>query len=79
VLPYSDAAMHARVSGDVVLSLQIDTEGNVSGSTVMKHLGYGLDEIAIDVAKRFRFRAARDFAGTPTAGRVSWRFHFAPP
>jgi protein TonB len=79
VLPYSEAALHARISGDVVLSLQIDAQGNVTGSTVMKRLGYGLDEIAIDVAKRFRFRPARDFAGAPTAGRVSWRFHFAPP
>ena len=79
VLPYTEAALHARISGDVVLSLQIDAEGNVTGSMVMKRIGYGLDEIAIDVAKRFRFRAARDVTGAPTAGRVSWRFHFAPP
>jgi protein TonB len=79
VLPYTEAALHARISGDVVLSLQIDAQGAVTGATVMKRLGHGLDEIAIDVAKRFRFRPARDVTGAPTAGRVSWRFHFAPP
>jgi len=79
VLPYTEAALQARISGDVVLSLEIDAAGSVTGATVMKRLGYGLDEIAIDVAKRFRFRAARDVTGAATTGRVSWRFHFAPP
>jgi protein TonB len=79
VLPYTEAALHARISGDVVLSLEIDAAGSVTGATVMKRLGYGLDDIAIDVAKRFRFRPARDVAGAATTGRVSWRFHFAPP
>src|SRR5262249_32629069 len=47
VLPYTEAALRDRISGDVVLVLHVDAQGAVTGATVRKPLGHGLDDIAI--------------------------------
>jgi TonB family protein len=79
VLPYTTDAMRDRVAGDVQLVLAITADGKVGGVTVRRGLGHGLDEVAANIARGFRFRPALDHAGKPTTGSVRWRFHFAPP
>ena len=79
VMPYTAAAQQAHASGEVHVLLRVDREGRVVWTQLRKRLGYGLDEIALTSARRFRFRPARDASGAPTTGDVVWRFRFAPP
>jgi len=78
-LPYTAEATRDRVSGDVVVSLEIDDQGRVAKATVKRGLGHGLDEIATKIAMQLQFRPATDRSGAPVAGKVRWRFHFQPP
>jgi TonB family protein len=78
-LPYTAEATRDRVSGDVVVSLEIDADGRVTRALVKRGLGHGLDEIATKIAMQLQFRPATDRSGAPVAGRVRWRFHFQPP
>jgi len=78
-LPYTKEAMRDHVEGDVTLILSIDPTGNVSATRLHRGIGHGLDEIAANVARRFRFKPALDRRGNPTLGTVKWRFHFTRP
>lgn len=55
---YPKAAQHAGVEGEVVLVIVIDAQGRVETATVLKGLGYGLDESAVDAARRTEWRPA---------------------
>jgi TonB family protein len=79
VLPYTADALRRRITGDVRLVLHVDARGAVASTTFRQRLGYGLDEIAAEAARKIRFQPARDPLGRPTAGDVLWRFHFTPP
>jgi len=54
---YTDAAMHAKIEGTVVLECVVKTDGTVGDLRVVKSLDsvYGLDEQAIKAARRWRF------------------------
>lgn len=78
-LMYTAEAQRDRVSGDVHLVLTIDPLGHVGRATLRRGLGHGLDEIAIKRAMQLRFVPAKDRAGNPTVGTVTWGFHFEPP
>ena len=78
-LPYTAAAQRDHVSGDIVVSIEVDPLGHVARATVQRGLGHGLDEIATKVATQLRFKPATDRRGAATTGRVKWRFHFQPP
>jgi TonB family protein len=53
---YSEEARKARYSGSVVLAVVIDSSGQVTNVKVIKSLGFGLDEKAMDAVRRWRFR-----------------------
>lgn len=55
---YPKAAQHAGVEGEVILMIVIDAKGRVEAATVLKGLGYGLDESAVDAARRTEWRPA---------------------
>jgi protein TonB len=57
-IPYPDEARRAGVEGTVTLSITIDNEGRVVKASVVKGLGYGLDEAARTALMRFRFKPA---------------------
>jgi protein TonB len=57
-VPYPDEARRAGVEGTVVLSITVDTEGNVVASKIISGPGYGLNEAARDALKRFKFHPA---------------------
>jgi TonB family protein len=57
---YTEAARRAKLSGDVILSLVIDTDGDPQDVKVIKSLGMGLDENAINVVRTWKFMAGRD-------------------
>jgi protein TonB len=57
-VPYPEEARRAGVEGTVVLSITIDTEGNVVVAKVISGPGYGLNEAARDAIKKFKFHPA---------------------
>jgi protein TonB len=53
---YSDQARLARYNGTVLLRLIIDEKGDPRDIRVLRSLGLGLDEKAIEAVRRWRFR-----------------------
>jgi len=52
-----------------VLEVEIDPSGNVSNARVIKPVGYGLDEKALETVKTWKFKPAT-LNGQPTSTRV---------
>jgi TonB family protein len=55
---YSEEARKAKFQGATLLSVDIDATGVVTNVTVIRPLGLGLDEKAVEAAKQWRFRPA---------------------
>jgi TonB family protein len=56
--PYSEEARKAKFSGTVVVQIIVDTVGNVRDVKVVKPLGLGLDEKAVETIRTWRFKPA---------------------
>ena len=55
---YTEAARKARIEGNVILQLTIDKSGNVIDVKVLRGLPMGLTEVAVEEAKKLKFRPA---------------------
>jgi len=64
---FSDAAKKSKRQGTVLLGAIITAEGSVTQVTVVKSLGSGLDERAIECVKEWRLRSAVDADGKPVS------------
>jgi periplasmic protein TonB len=53
---YTDAAREGHIEGRVRVEILVDEFGGVSSARVVKGLGYGLDEAALEAVKKMRFR-----------------------
>jgi TonB family protein len=53
---YSEEARKAKYSGTVLLSVIVDTEGHARDIHVVKSLGMGLDERAVDAVQKWKFK-----------------------
>ncbi|HKW99424.1 MAG TPA: TonB family protein [Bryobacteraceae bacterium] len=53
---YTDEARAAKLSGTVILSVEIGTDGLAHNARVMRGLGLGLDESAMDAISQWHFR-----------------------
>jgi len=73
--PYSEEARKAKYQGTVVLWIVVDAQGNVSDVRVVKPLGLGLDEKAVDTVRTWRFKPALR-NGVPVAVRVGVEVSF---
>jgi len=72
---YTPEAERASIEGKVRLSLQISDTGEVESATVLRGIGYGLDESALSAAKRMRFKpGSRCGRNVPTHFVVSFSF-----
>jgi TonB family protein len=72
---YSEAARAAKFQGAVTLKAVVDTEGTPQDISVVRSLGMGLDEKAIDCVKNWKFRpATKD--GSPVAMWVTIEVNF---
>ena len=48
----------AGISGDVIVEVTIDEQGNVTGLKLTQGIGYGIDEKVLAVLRQWRFRPA---------------------
>jgi TonB family protein len=55
---YSKEARKGKISGDVEISLHVEKDGSASHIHVVKSLGYGLDEKAMEAVRTYRFKPA---------------------
>ncbi len=53
---YSEEARKAKYSGAVMLSIVVDTEGRAKDIHVVKSLGMGLDEKAMEAVEKWKFK-----------------------
>jgi protein TonB len=63
---FSEEARKAKTSGDVSVYLWVDERGNPTHVRVVRGMGMGLDEKAIEAVKQYRFKPAME-NGKPVA------------
>jgi len=73
--PYSEEARKAGVSGVVEVDIMIDAAGNVQDARVVKPLGHGLDEKAVETIRTWRFKPGMH-NGVPVGGSMTIQVHF---
>ncbi len=73
---FTDEARAARLQGVVAIQLIVDSYGNPENIAVVKHLGMGLDQKAIDAVRQYKFKPAM-YQGHPVPVRlvVDVNFH----
>jgi periplasmic protein TonB len=72
---YSEEARKAKYSGAVMLAIVVNTDGRADDIRVIKSLGMGLDEKAIEAVQRWRFRpGTKD--GVPARVRAQIEVNF---
>ena len=74
-VPYPDEAKKNEIEGSVLLNVQVDATGTVTGVSVIKGPGYGLNEAAREALKRFKFRPAMK-AGEAVSTTITYNYTF---
>jgi protein TonB len=72
---YTQEAQAAGIEAVVPLEIVIDVTGAVVGARALAHVGYGLDEAALQSVRSYRFSPARR-AGKALAVRMHWMMRF---
>jgi TonB family protein len=75
---YSPDLARTRISGVVIVALEIDPSGRVASARVVKSINGALDRAALEMARNFRFQPRLDAEGQPQGDRLSWSFKFEP-
>lgn len=77
---YSAVAYQMRINGTAVVHMRIGTDGVPVGLQVVRALGAGLDEQALDAASHDRFRpATREGVAVPVNANIEANFQLSPP
>jgi len=72
---YTEKARKAKYQGRALLSIEIDSSGRVTNARMVRSLGLGLDENAIEAVRQWRFRPAMK-DGQPVAVTVRVEVNF---
>ncbi len=56
---YTDEARRANITGEVVLEIVVRRDGSVGDVSMLKRLGSGLDQKAVEAVRQWRFAPAR--------------------
>ena len=72
---YSEEARKARFQGSVMLALEVDSEGHPRNIRVVRSLGLGLDERAVEAVSQWRFKPGA-LNGRPVNAPVSVEVSF---
>ena len=67
--PYTDEARRSKLQGSVTLRVLIGADGSTQRVRIVKGLGMGLDEQALQAVRKWHFSPARDAHHQPIA---SW-------
>jgi periplasmic protein TonB len=73
---YTDDARHGKVQGTVTLRVLVGADGRAQDVRVIKSVGFGLDERAIDTVRNWKFVAARDSSKHTVAAWVTIEAQF---
>lgn len=57
---YTDEARHGKVQGSVTLQVLVGADGRAQDIRIVKGIGFGLDEHALETVRGWRFVPARD-------------------
>jgi TonB family protein len=77
---YSEEARSAKLSGSVLLSIIVDTEGHARDIRVTRSLGMGLDENAVEAVEKWKFKpGVKDGAPVNTRAMVEVNFRLLDP
>jgi protein TonB len=73
---YSEEARKAKWRGTVVLQIVVDEHGNPKDMSVMRQLGLGLDQKAIEAVAKWRFKPGmKDGKPVPVIATIEVSFH----
>jgi TonB family protein len=73
---FSDEARRAKYQGIVELYVIVDAQGNPQNPRVVRALGMGLDEKAIEAVMKFKFKPALKDGKTPVPVMVPIEINF---
>ncbi len=73
---FTDEAVKARYQGAVVVRLIVTADGRATNVSVVKGLGLGLDESAVQAVRGWRFTPARGPNGQPVAAWTTIEVNF---
>ena len=73
--PVERSALPRDLSGDVVIEVTIDSQGNVVETKIVQSIGHGIDEKIEATLRRWHYQPAT-LDGTPVASRHDVHFHF---
>lgn len=65
--PYTAEARHAKFEGMVVLLVSVSEKGKVTNAVVKKGVGMGMDEVAVETVRNWKFKPAIGPDGKPIA------------
>jgi protein TonB len=68
---YTDDARHGKVQGSVTLQVLVGTDGRAQTIRIVKGVGFGLDERAVETVRGWKFTPARDGAHRAVAAWVT--------
>ena len=66
---FSEEARKAKFMGVVLVNLIVDSQGRPQNVHVLRGVGMGLDEKAVEAVKQYRFKPAME-GGKPVRGGV---------
>jgi TonB family protein len=73
---FSDEARRAKYQGICVISVIVDAQGNPINPRVVRALGMGLDEKALEAVRKYKFKPAMKDGKTPVAVMVNIEVNF---
>jgi TonB family protein len=76
---YPAEARQRGIEGIIRVRLVVDDTGRVKTAVLLDRLGFGLDELALDRAKKIEFTPALDTSDRAVTSVVVWTFNMTLP
>lgn len=73
---FSDEARRAKYQGIVIVSIIVDAQGHPQNARVVRALGMGLDEKALEAVMKYRFKPAMKDGRTPVPVSLNVEINF---